>query len=303
MSHRLVKVESLGGLTVAHVEDMEALEKVPGERELSSSRLSFIKGLLVDGLFDRLEWAKCDCKEDKKIYRMNGQHTTYELRDLLDGKIDGATFPEGIPVTVDCYECDTKLDLADVFDRFDSHISTRTANDKLGIYMAQHEGMIGIDKGTSNQVLMGVAWGVRNVPNIKAVCESYIPDSAYSRGVLLNIPLVREFIGLMHEHIGAPFKEWQHKSGIIARMFGMFLDDRETAELAIEQTMCEAGEKASEFTKSIRSACARTGKDQGFFYRKTDKYMSAQLKDISRLGRDAIKDMIREVLAEDDGRD
>ncbi len=298
MGYSLLGVESLGCLKETHLTDLEALEAVPGERDLAKPRLAFIRRLVVDELFDRCEWAACHCKENDKDYRVNGQHSSKVLREVLDGQLEGGVWPKDARVVMTRYECDGVVDLSDVFDQFDSHRSTRKADDKLGIFMAQHKDLIGIDKQTCGRILAGVSWGANHVPGIKDVCDGHIPGDAYSRGSLLNIEEVRDFVDLMHGHVGAPFKEWQQKSGIIARMFDMFLADRETAELAIEQTMYEAGEKTEEFTKKIRRCCSRTGHDQGYFFRQTDKFVRSQLKDIASLGRDAIKGMIREVLAE-----
>jgi len=304
MAYRLLKVESLGGLSEKQLEATEALKVVPGERDMKTPRLRFVRDLILEKQFNRVDWAACHCEADGNDYRVNGQHTSTVLREVLNGDGDFKghknLFPGGVPVVFTRYECDTVEDLADVFDQFDNHKSTRKPEDKLGIFMAQHTDMIGIDKQLCAKVLSGIAWGCNHVPTIEAACEGHVPDDAYSRGLLLTLDVVRDFIDLMHQHAGSPFKEWQQKSGIIARMFDLFIVDREMAELAIEQTLYEAGEKAEAFTKRVRQSCAKTGKDQGFYYRATDKYVTVQLKEIASVGRDAIKEMIREVMDEEE---
>lgn len=303
MSYRLLGIESLGGLTESQLEALEELKVVPGERDMKLPRLKFVRELIAKEEFNRVDWASCHCKGDGTTYRVNGQHTSAVLREMLADNPDwaiGVEFPAGVPVVFTRYECDTVEDLGDVFDQFDNHRSTRKPEDKLGIFMAQHTDMIGIDKQLCSKVLSGIAWGVNNVPSIQAVCEGHSPGDAYSRGILLTLDVVRDFVDLMHQHAGSPFREWQQKSGIIARLFDLFIVDREMAELAIEQTLYEAGEKAEGFTKKIRQSCAKTGKDQGHYYRITDKYVTMQLKEIASVGRDAIKEMIREVMDEEE---
>jgi len=301
MSYKLLGIDSVGGLTELLLAELESLQVVPGERPVKKPRLAFIERLIVEGRFNRCEWARCHCKEDGKDYRVNGQHTSTKLRAVISNEVEGGTFPEGIPVLMSRYECDTIEELGDVFDCLDHHSSTRSPDDRLGVFMAHHRDLIGIDKQICSRVLAGIAWGVSRVPTIQeALGESSLPSEAYDRGILLESQVVRDFIDLMHQHAGSPFKEWQQKSGIIARLFDLFITDRETAELAIEQTMCEAGDKAEEFTKKVRQSCSKTGKDQGFYYRSTDKYVKSQLKEIASVGRDAIKEMIREVMDEEE---
>ena len=86
-------------------------------------------------------------------------------------------------------------------------------------------------------------------------------------------------------------------------MFDLFMEDRESAELCIEQTMYEAGTLAEGFTKKVRGACARTGKSQGYYWGASDRYFNSILKDMESQGRDAIKAMIREVMEEGDSEE
>lgn len=302
MSYRLLKVDVVGGLSKELLASMESLWRVPGERDLSKPRLGFILQLIKTGEFNRCEWATCYCQEDSNIYRVNGQHSGFVLTRIADGDID-ADFPEGVPVLIWRYECDTLASLADVFDQFDHQKSGRSPSDKLGVFMAQWRDMVGIDKKLCGQVLSGIAWGLKRVPEIGAVCEYYTPNDAYDRGLLLNVVQVREFIDLMHQHSGAPFKEWQRRSGIVARLFDLFLEDRETAELAIEQLLYEAGDDAAKFTREIRSVGARVGKDQGYYYRKTSKYLLGAIESINNQGKEAIKALIREVMAEEESEE
>lgn len=297
MAYRLLKVEEAGGLDEAKVKEMESLNAVPGERELKRTRLNFIETLLCNGEFNRCEWARCKCKEDKKNYRVNGQHTTTQLRALLNGEIE-ATFPEGVPVVMSWWECDSKDDLPDVFNQFDNHRSTRSAEDKLGIYLAQHKDMIGIDKKLVNQILAGVDWARKHIDSLSELFGEIDINDAHERGRLLVIDKVREFAALLHEYSGAPFREWISRTGIIARLFDLFIDNADSAELAVQQIFFEVGDDAKKFTQIVRSQMTKTGKDQGWYYRKTDGCVNALLKSLENLGKEQIKALIREVMDE-----
>lgn len=296
MAYRLKRVETLkGGLTEAVLAEHSALHDIPGERELKKARLSYLAERAEVGDFNRCEWARCRCKG--KDYRVNGNHSKSVLQLILDGKIE-ADFPKGIPVTVQWYECDTLADLADVFDQFDNQKSSRKAEDKLGVYVAQHDDLIGIDRKLIGKVLTGVDWGVKHVPYITEECAGHKASSAYDRGILLNCDAVREFIEVMAEYHGSAFDAWESKSGILASIFKQFLEDRDAAQLMIEQTMNEIGAECEDYAKTMRKACTRTGKDQGYFFRATEKHLVKLAEAMSTLGPEAIKAMIRDVLSE-----
>lgn len=298
MSYRLLKVETLkGGLSEKVLAEHGSLADIPGERELKRSRINFLIDRAEVGDFNRCEWARCHCKEDGKNYRVNGNHSKAVLNSILEKEVE-AKFPNGVPVTVQWYECDTLLDLADVFDQFDNQKSSRKPEDKLGVFVAQHNDLIGIEKKVIHKVLTGVDWGTKHVPSIGEECAGHVPSSAYDRGVLLNVDSVRDFIDVMAEQSGSAFNAWESKSGILASIFNVYIDDREAAELMIEQTANEIGTECENYAKAMRKACTRTGKDQGYFFRATEKHLRklGELQEVQ--GPDAIRAMIREVMAE-----
>ena len=298
MGYKLLKVETLkGGLSESVLAEHASLPDIPGERDLKKPRLKFLTERAELGDFNRCEWARCRCKEDGKDYRVNGNHSKKVLEGIRDGEIE-ADFPSGIPVTVQWYECDTLLDLADVFDQFDNKKSAREPADKLNVFVAQHDDLIGIDKKLIGKVLTGVDWGVKHVPSITEECAGHVPESAYDRGELLNVDSVRDFIDTMNEYQGSAFNAWESKSGILASIFKVYLEDREKAGLMLDQTMNEVGEECESYAKTMRKACTRTGKDQGYFFRATEKHLKALESIVENLGPDAVRAMIREVLAE-----
>ena len=299
MAYHLVEVLSLGGLDTKKLEEIEAARPVPGERDLKSSRLRFLTGLLEDGKFNRCDWGTCHCKEDGLTYRCNGQHSSNRLRAVLNGEIE-AEFPEGVPVTLTKYECDTKLELANVFDQFDQHHSSRSADDKLGIYIAQHSDLVGIDKKLIGKILCGVDF-LRKQKVELALTEIgpvEVPE-AHERGRLLAVDSVRDFIDMMHDYEDAPFKLWEGKQGICARFYMAFIEHgKEMARDLIEVTVNIADESSRSYTEQIARADSRKGKEAGWFYRATDKHLRQLVKLHAQIGAAGIKELIREVLEE-----
>lgn len=298
MTHRLKKVETKK-LTVSELEALESRSVVNGERPLKPQRLKWMRHLFADGEFSRCEWAVCHCLETGKWYRVNGQHSSHLLRAILEGKEEDISFPEGIPLTLQHWECETEDDLIDVFDQFDVKDSSRTNDEKLNQYAAMHTDLVGVDRKFINKMLGGVEWFRRNSSNCPEDLAAVDVASAYHRGRLLNIDTVRDFVNFMYERKDATFTDWQGKTGMVARFFLTYINDADAAELLIDNLVYEAEETAQSVAKKVRAACARTGKDAGHYWKAADKYF----RDISRVvhddaSRDHIKDLIREVLDE-----
>ena len=308
MGFSLQKVETKE-LTVDELEALESRSNVTGERPKKKDRLKWMKALFESEQFSRLEWAVCHCKETGKWYRVNGQHSSYMLRCILDGKEpefgllpESVKFPEGIPITLQFWECDKEDDLIDVFDQFDQAKSSRTNDEKLNQYAAQHSDLLHIDRKFINKMLAGVDWfRKRDKSNCPEELRDMQTGGAYHRGRLLNVESVRDFINAMHDRKDATFSEWQGKSGMCARFFLTFLKHADTFELQIDNLLYEADEVAQKYTAQVRKQCARTNQDAGHFWKKADSYF----REVGKLlksdeGVKQIKALIRQVLDEDD---
>ncbi len=299
MGHRLVKMDEVK-LTKKVLQQMRGRAVVPGERELSKPRLRWMAGLLQTKRFNRCDWATCYCKSDKKTYRVNGQHGSHSLQEVLSGGIADAIFPDGIPVFIQHWECDTPEDLPNVFDEFDQPEMTRTPKDKLGQYLSQHSDLEGVGRDFCGRMLNGVDWASRNLEVIRSTMpEDLIPGRAYHRGRLLNIDSVREFIGYMYEYDNAPFGQWTSKPGIVGEFFKAFLEmPRDDFDVLVRQTLYEVGDTAVKFTKMIRAECNSKGREPGYFYRLTEKHFRKLSEEMEQKGKDTIKSLIKEVLRE-----
>ena len=300
MAYRLLEVVSLGGLDERKLQDILSKPPVPGERDLKQARIKFVISLIKANEYNRCDWASCLCKEDSIDYRVNGQHTSHVLERVSKGEIPDAEFPSGVPVTFTRYECDTKDDLADVFDQFDQHHSSRSADDKLGIYIARHEDLMGIDKKLIGKILAGV-FQLRSQKHEMALEQTghiLVPE-AHERGRLLAIDEIRDFIDVMHDYEGSPFRLWT-KPGIVARLYLLYIEEgEEKSRLLVEQMVNMVDEGSKLFAEAVQRADSKTGHDAGWYYRKADKHLKSLLKMYAQVGPEAIKKLIRDVMEED----
>lgn len=144
-------------LTVDVAKSHAALPQIKGDRNLQSSRLSYLKDAHDRGLFHSPIWAVAYCKESGKHYRINGKHSANFLSGL------NGHFPKGMSVTVLQFQCDTIAELASLFDQFDSPASTRTRGDSVNVHKSVHESLAAVSKTSALKAIAGIAWHIRNV--------------------------------------------------------------------------------------------------------------------------------------------
>lgn len=111
------------------------MEKVPGERPLKSARLKYFEDLINAGTFADPTWSQGICKEDGKIYRLDGQHTSTQLAatppDLWATKLVDRH------VQITTYHFDSiEADAPALFNKFDNPASVRSNGDMMSFYMS-----------------------------------------------------------------------------------------------------------------------------------------------------------------------
>lgn len=147
---RIIDVQGIPctkGAAAAHA----ALAGLPGEREVKQQRMKFLQSLLETGRFAGPSWARGLCKEDGKMYRLDGQHSSLMLSELDDMDI-----PPGLLIQMATWEFDTLREAADLFNTFNNPRSTRTNEDVMGIYKAAVPALAHL----SRKFLVNVAHGV-----------------------------------------------------------------------------------------------------------------------------------------------
>ncbi len=124
----------------------------PGDRPQKNWRSSELKAIIDSGEFRTANWASCLCKQDGKLYRVNGKHTSL-IFDGMNGK-----FPDEQYVEVERYEADTLEDVAALYGTFDSRLSMRTSGDVTHAYAATCEELAGIPLPILNTCASGIGY-------------------------------------------------------------------------------------------------------------------------------------------------
>ncbi len=116
--------ENLTRPTTALINTFADMEKAPGDRDPRGWRSDFVRKLIEAGEFNGSIWASAYCKEQKKLYRVNGKHTS-KVMQAMNGELRGKKFK----VNVQSYECDTLADVAALYKTFDTRESVRIVSD------------------------------------------------------------------------------------------------------------------------------------------------------------------------------
>ena len=261
-------------LTEKHVREARSAPDIPGERSKKKSRLQWIINMLEQQEFVRADFAYCYCKATDKRHRVNGNHTSTVLAQCLDNQ-EMPPFPTGIDVQVEEWECDTTMDLINVFDTFDNARSSRSSDDRLHNFIGQYEELFAMPEEC-------VKAAVRGVNKYRAIRRTEEPSfPARDIGLLLQEKPVREYCEWIADFSGSLYPGWK-KPGINAAMYGSWLEDPRLADVVWEEVMGESNpDPASDsriLATTLRVSQAKKGKDSEFFYRKCEKFFRKQVR-------------------------
>jgi hypothetical protein len=162
MSFQKIKVEGVP-LTLELAREFANLPELPGEREIRESRQEYLLRELRDGAFVGPNWARGIERGTKKIYRLDGQHSS----KLLSNLPADTPFPINLLTTMDTFEFDSlAADGAALFNLFNHPKSARTNEDAVGIYRAQSPiELRNIDRAFLVKIGNGIAEYIRGLPD------------------------------------------------------------------------------------------------------------------------------------------
>lgn len=106
--------------------DFAEMEATLIERTFKQKKVDYYLELLLNNEFAPCRFASAYCKEDKKTYRVNGQHCSKMF--VAAGEL-GKENLKGQKVYVEEYECETLADVAQLFGTFDSKEQARSSAD------------------------------------------------------------------------------------------------------------------------------------------------------------------------------
>lgn len=178
-----------------------------GERPKKNARILMLKSEHKSGRFDSPVWAVANY--GGKQHRSDGQHSSAMLAELTD-----SDFPFGLNVFIKEYDCQTERDLAELFDRFDKPVSSRTRNESVNAHAKTQPELQSVKPTTAYCCAAGIAWFMREVSGI--ACDCSVTS------------------GLVHEH--PEVIKWMsgcqidRKPGVYAAMYETWCIDRFGAE-------------------------------------------------------------------------
>lgn len=183
-----------------------SMEPCPHDRPLKQSIMRMLQSALDEGQIRTFVWASAYCKEDEKVYRVNGKHSS----TLLAKQEYPATATPY--VSVEEYECDTLKDVADLYCTFDAGKSGRSIGDMSRVYLTDSE-LAEVGPFVFNKAIAGIAY---------ATWGDSIGNHDHKERIDLALQHV-EFTKWLKVIIGTErLSKVLHRSGVIAAMFATY---------------------------------------------------------------------------------
>lgn len=141
-------------LTAALAKKYATMQPVPRERPLSPKRIRELTADIQAKKTIVFQWACAQVMG--ALYRVNGQHTShlfYTNPKLITG---------GLRVNVTTYECKDMAEVAELYSKFDSGVSSRNAGDVNRVYAGTLESLMDLPTWLVNLCTTGLAyakWG------------------------------------------------------------------------------------------------------------------------------------------------
>lgn len=136
--------------TRKHAEELANMEGCPQDRAIKPFLLAHLNSQLIEGQFRPPSWAIINCKEDGKVYRVNGKHSSTVLA-LANGH-----FPKSLPHDFEEYDGDTREDVAKLYATFDRRESARHTGDINRVYAAANPKLVGVPGSIVNLAVTGI---------------------------------------------------------------------------------------------------------------------------------------------------
>lgn len=151
--HHLICTETVP-LTPELAANFAGLPSFKGDRQRDSSagmaRIAWLERILHEGKFHTPKWATAEL--DGIMYRVNGGHSSMMLATV------NGDFPKGMVAVIDRFRCETRDDLADLFDQFDNRHSIRSGTDKINAHKGVYDDMDSVSPTDVNRAISGIAY-------------------------------------------------------------------------------------------------------------------------------------------------
>jgi hypothetical protein len=226
-------------LTPETLTEFERAIPLPGERPLNPTRLRQLERLVTQHEFYGVDWHVAVDQENGQLYRLDGQHSSVLLRQLLNTESANAdehpAFPGGLLASITTWSF-TSLDdeAAELFNMFNNPISVRTNTDMLSVFRARFTDLTEIDLGLLHKLLAGTAHAFKKLTSSIIVDFAgphlYVPTRRYN-GQLLYHEGVRRFVLWAAQFKESRNNHFLSKPGIVGSMLEQWAEDTADATL------------------------------------------------------------------------
>lgn len=194
---------------------MRGIDATPVEREFDQKWAVELRDRVKTGLAVSFHWAVADVAIDGKSQRMrmNGQHSSWALAELLKGN----ELPDDLAIHLDTYSADGKDAAIQLFRQFDARKSARSKEDISGAYQMFHENIKHCNRTVAKLAVEGVNWYRREVDKAPGKSGDEIYD-------LFNEERLHPFVILMDEVITLKCPELK-RCPVLAAAFGTWWED------------------------------------------------------------------------------
>jgi hypothetical protein len=220
----LVKSETVD-LTFALAKEFADMEHTSVERELNDNRMAYLTKKIEGKLLVPFHWAKA-ILPNKKVLRMNGQHSSKALIEYAASVQDGTPnggFPQGLKAHIDTYEVPNMLGAVELFRQIDARQSGRSPADVAGTYQMINDQIANLPRPNAKLAAEGISWELKTV---QGIVHGNTGDDQYAK---LGNEIYWPFITWANDLLDMKAPEFR-KPAVVASMYATFEKDREHAK-------------------------------------------------------------------------
>lgn len=249
------------------------LPSFKGDRERDTAagkrRIAWLRRLLEEGRFHTPKWATAILLADGATYRVNGGHSSLMIANLPD-----ELFPSDMHAIVDHFECETRLDLADLFDQFDATSSVRRELDRIKAHKGAHDNLDIVSPTHTSKIISGVALYFSDIGEGTRLSEEERVRLVDSQGDFLR--WANQFVGPRR----------LHRPGVVAAMYATFRKHSSDATKFWSHVKDESHpvntnptRKLAHFLREVLQDTKKTSRPSRMFYVKSIHAWNAWRKD------------------------
>jgi hypothetical protein len=203
------------------IELISSIATAPVEREFDPNWMKELKHRISTGSAVAFHWAVANLASNGEVIsiRMNGQHSSRALRELLADN----TLPENLAIHLDTYSVPNEDAAIWLFRQFDARRSARSKQDISGAYQCLQTDLRECNRNILKSAMDGVIWYQRNVQQMPVPSG----DDIYR---MFNDQRLHPFLLMINEILKNGKSNELKKVPILATVYGTTLQNLRDAE-------------------------------------------------------------------------